>query len=175
MSQRVSPMFVLIPRLWVLALLALVLSGCSFTKTSGFTAEDVVGTWYLASADGRGYEWQLVQYREDGRKCGLAVAQRLGSGDAPLVFESRWWLEADAIELQLLTGTGIGMVAGQRITDRILLAGGDQLMTQMSAPRAADTAELFYRVRAEEGVQVCDFVSSYTSQRGLASGTQWPQ
>lgn len=169
-SERffVQVMVVMVRRNWRwLPLLAgaAVSGGC--TAIGGLSEANLVGSWYALSADRDGYEWQFVEYRSDGRKCGMAVSQRRGTGHAPLVYESQWWLGEGTIELRVLRGSGSGLQGGQRITDEVVAMAGGQLQTRMAAPIQGTQVETFYRVHAANAPQICEFAGRYARQRDL--------
>ncbi len=175
LAYRILPLFlwtgsgmrVLQQARWLLVLASAVLGGCSLL--GGLSEQRLSGVWYGVTADTDGYEWQLVEYRADGRKCGLAVTQRAGTGHTPLVYESQWWLGDGVIELRAIRASGSGVPAGQRITDSVESFGGGKMVTRMTSPVASPVAETFYAVKAVPAPRVCDFVSRYSAQRDMGA------
>ena len=123
--------------------------------------DHLIGTWTRTIHMPDESWFEEITYSKDGRKCSYSISFYPSGKTSVSFYESRWKINGQNIEAEVVKSTSKYVPVGQRFTDKIESLLDGKLIIQMTRPFIGDEKEIFYKSQYERNGKICVLVQRH--------------
>ena len=144
-----------------------VLTSCSFLPVICDYSNAIVGSWIRVDHYPSETSFTEVEYLPNGITCSYTLALDNQGVMSAKFYSSRWYVEGNKIELEVLSSNSEYVPVGIRITDEIISVSRDEMTLNMITPLDVSRNDNHYRIVQSDAGRICDVVEAYNKRQQL--------